>query len=167
MRLPFLTVRTRSADETTSLGRRVGALLLPGEILLLMGDLGTGKTTFVQGLAEGLGVETRARSPTYTMIHSHDSGRYPLFHIDLYRCSSSGEVADLGLEELLRPPAVAAVEWGEKAGEVAGPDYLELEFAWDGDDEATRTIRFLPAGRWSERMGELAESVRAWATEGA
>jgi tRNA threonylcarbamoyladenosine biosynthesis protein TsaE len=167
VRLPFLTVRTRSADETTSLGRRVGALLLPGEVLLLVGDLGTGKTTFVQGLAAGLGIGTRARSPTYTMIHSHEGGRFPLLHVDLYRCSSPQEVADLGLEELIEPPTVTAVEWGEKASEVAGRDYLELEFAWDGDDEATRTIRFLPYGRWRDRMRELAETVRVWATEGS
>ncbi len=167
MRLPFLTVRTRSADETTSLGRRVGALLLPGEVLLLVGDLGTGKTTFVQGLATGLGIGGRARSPTYTMIRSHEDGRYPFVHVDLYRCESPQEVAELGLEELMVPPAVAAVEWGEKAGDIAGPDYLELEFEWDGDDETTRTIRFLPSGRWMSRMGDLSETVRAWATEGA
>ena len=167
MRLPFLTVRTRSADETTSLGRRVGELLRPGEVLLLVGDLGTGKTTFVQGVAAGLGIGTRARSPTYTMIHSHEGGRYPFVHVDLYRCETPNEVAELGLEELIVPPAVSAVEWGEKAAEVAGTDYLELEFVWDGDDESTRTIRFLPSGRWMDRMGELSESVRAWATEGA
>jgi tRNA threonylcarbamoyladenosine biosynthesis protein TsaE len=166
VRLPFLTVRTRSADETTSLGRRVGALLRPGEILLLIGDLGTGKTTFVQGLAGGLGIESRPRSPTFTIVHSYDGGRYPLLHVDLYRCDGPAEVAALGLEELIEPPAVAAVEWGEKAGEIAGPDYLELEFDWDGDDEAVRTIRFLPSGRWRERMGELSETVREWATEG-
>lgn len=167
MRLPFLTVRTRSAEETTSLGRRVGALLLPGEVLLLVGDLGTGKTTFVQGLAEGLGVPTKARSPTFTMIHTHEGGRYPLLHVDLYRCSTTGEVYELGLDELLEPPTVAVVEWGEKAGDMAGPDYLELEFAWDPEEESTRTIRFLPAGRWGDRMSELAACVRSWATEGS
>ena len=166
MRLPFLTVRTRSADETTSLGRRVGALLRPGEVLLLVGDLGTGKTTFVQGLADGLGIGTRARSPTFTIVHSHEGGRYPLHHVDLYRLSSPTDVGDLGLEELLEAPAVTAIEWGEKAGDLAGRDYLELEFAWDCEDEAVRTIKFLPFGRWRDRMGELSETVRAWATEG-
>lgn len=167
MRLPFLTVRTRSADETVSLGRRIGTLLRPGEVLLLVGDLGTGKTTFVQGLASGLGIDGRARSPTFTIVHSYGGGRYPLHHIDLYRCSSPAEVTELGIEELVEPPAVAAIEWGEKAGEISGEDYLELRFAWDGDDDATRTISLLPAGRWQERMGELAETVRTWATEGS
>jgi tRNA threonylcarbamoyladenosine biosynthesis protein TsaE len=165
--LPFLSVRTRSAGETTSLGRRVGAMLRPGEVVLLIGDLGTGKTTFVQGLAEGLGVSTRARSPSYTMVHTHEGSGYPLVHVDLFRCAHSTEVADLGLEELFEPPAVAAVEWGEKAMGIAGRDYLELEFAWDAADDDTRTIKFLPSGRWQERMGELSETVRSWATEGS
>jgi tRNA threonylcarbamoyladenosine biosynthesis protein TsaE len=136
-------------------------------VLLLTGDLGTGKTTFVQGLALGLGLDTRPRSPTFTMVQSHEGGRYPLVHVDLFRCSTSQEVAAIGLEELIEPPAVAAVEWGEKAGDIAGNDYLELEFTWDSDDEATRTIRFLPFGRWRERMQDLSETVRAWATQGS
>jgi tRNA threonylcarbamoyladenosine biosynthesis protein TsaE len=136
-------------------------------VLILTGDLGTGKTTFVQGLAQGLGLETRPRSPTFTMIQTHEGGRFPLVHVDLFRCSSPQEVVALGLEELLEPPAVSAVEWGEKAGDVAGADYLELEFTWDSDDEAIRTIRFLPYGRWRERMRDLSETVRAWATQGS
>jgi tRNA threonylcarbamoyladenosine biosynthesis protein TsaE len=163
MRLPFLAVRTRSADETTSRARRIGAVMRPGEILLLVGDLGTGKTTFVQGLASGLGFDRRARSPSYTMVHEYRGGRFPLIHVDLYRCDSVNEVFDLGLEELFEPPAVSAVEWGEKAFEIAGGDYLELDFTWDGA-EAIRNIRFLPSGRWRERMGDLSEAVRGWAT---
>jgi tRNA threonylcarbamoyladenosine biosynthesis protein TsaE len=167
VRLPFLTVRTRSANETATLGRRVGEMLLPGEVVLLVGDLGTGKTTFVQGLAKGLGSDTRARSPSFTMVQSHEGGKYPLVHVDLYRCEHSGEVADLGLEELFEPPAVAAVEWGERAVEVAGGDYLELNFDWDPADDDTRTIQFLPFGRWRERMRDLSDTVRTWATEGS
>src|SRR5207249_3783285 len=122
------------------------------------GDLGTGKTTFVQGLASGLGFERRARSPSFTMVHEYRGGRYPLIHVDLYRLNSPTEVFDLGLEELLEPPAVSAVEWGEKAFEIAGSDYLELEFSWE-ESENVRNIKFLPSGRWQERMGDLAEIV--------
>jgi tRNA threonylcarbamoyladenosine biosynthesis protein TsaE len=167
MRVPFLAVRTRSADETTSLGRRVGGMVRPGEVLLLVGDLGTGKTTFVQGLAEGLGVGDRARSPTFTMVHAYEGGRFPLVHVDLYRCTSPAEVFELGLDELFEPPSVAAVEWGEKAFEIAGRDYLELAFAWDEQMDEVRNIQFRPAGRWRERMSELSETVRSWATEEA
>jgi tRNA threonylcarbamoyladenosine biosynthesis protein TsaE len=166
MRLPFLAVRTRSADETTSLARRIGALLRPGEVLLLVGDLGTGKTTFVQGLATGLDISTRPRSPTFTMVHTYDGGRYPLVHVDLYRLDTSHEVLTLGLEELFEPPAVAVVEWGEKATPIVGDHYLELDFAWEAEDDV-RNIRFLPVGRWQSRMGELSDAVRAWASQDA
>jgi tRNA threonylcarbamoyladenosine biosynthesis protein TsaB len=165
VRLPFLSVRTRSANETNSLGRRVGAMLLPGELLLLMGELGTGKTTFVQGVAQGMGARTKARSPTFTLVHTHEGTKFPLVHVDLFRCANSVEVLGLGLEELFEPPAVAAVEWGEKALEIAGRDYLELEFAWDPNEDDTRTIKFLPFGRWRDRMRELSETVRSWAGE--
>jgi tRNA threonylcarbamoyladenosine biosynthesis protein TsaE len=167
MRVPFLAVRTRSADETTSLGRRIGGIVGPGEVLLLVGELGTGKTTFVQGLAEGLGVGDRALSPTFTMVHAYEGGRFPLVHVDLYRCASPAEVLDLGLDELFEPPSVAAVEWGEKAFEIAGRDYLELAFAWDAETDDVRNIQFRPSGRWGDRMSELSETVRSWATEGA
>jgi tRNA threonylcarbamoyladenosine biosynthesis protein TsaE len=168
MRLPFLAVRTRSAVETTSLGSRIGALLRPGEVVLLVGDLGTGKTTFVQGLATGLDIATRPRSPTFTMVHTYDGGRYPLVHVDLYRLETSNEVLSLGLEELFEPPAVSVVEWGEKATPIVGDHYLELDFAWErgastAADDDVRNIRFLPVGRWRSRMGELSDAVRAWA----
>lgn len=173
MRLPFLAVRTRSVGETVSLGSHIGGILRPGEILLLVGDLGAGKTTFVRGLADGLGIAARPRSPTFTVVHTYDGGKYPLVHVDLYRLDSSGEVLSLGLEELLEPPAVSVVEWGEKATPIVGDDYLELDFAWepstantppdDGDD--VRNIRFIPFGRWQQRMGEISETVRAWASQ--
>src|SRR5688500_18142962 len=122
MRLPFLAVRTHSPDETAALGSCLGALLRPGEILLLVGDLGTGQTTFVQGLATGLCIERRPRSPTFTMVHTYEGGRMPLVHADLYRTDTSNVVLSLGLEELLEPPAVGVVEWGEKAAPVVGSD---------------------------------------------
>lgn len=160
--VPFLAVRTRSADETTSLGRRIGQLLRPGEVLLLVGDLGTGKTTFVQGVATGLGITTRPRSPTFTMVHTYDGGTYPLVHVDLYRLDTSVEVLSLGLEELFEPPAVSVVEWGEKATPIVGDDYLELCFSWE-EDEDVRNIHFLPVGRWRARMADLSDAVRGWA----
>ena len=163
VRVPFLVARTHSAAETTGLGEHVGGLLRPGEVVLLTGELGTGKTTFVRGLAAGLGVDERVRSPSFQIVRTHEGGRFPFVHVDLYRLGSASEVLDLGLEELMAPPAVSAIEWGEKASPIAGPDYLELELSWSGDEDDTRTIRFLPSGRWRDRMGELGESVRAWA----
>lgn len=166
MPLPFLSVRTKSPDETRALGERVGRLLVPGEVLLLTGDLGTGKTTFVQGLGRGLDVTEPARSPSYVMMHTYE-GRYPLLHVDLYRCVSSGEVRELGLEQMLEPPRVAVIEWGEKATGVVTDDFLELEFVWDDASEDVRVISFRPVGRWRGRMGDLREAIREWSGAGA
>lgn len=165
MRLPFLTVRTRSPEETQDLGEQIGRLALPGEVLLLLGDLGTGKTTFVKGMARGLGVTGDVRSPTFILMHEYE-GRYPMLHVDLYRCSSHTEVVELGLEQLMEAPRVVAVEWGEKAFPLVSDDYLEIEFAWDETSEDDRTLQFRPYGRWRERMRELGDSVRGWAATG-
>ena len=80
--------------------------------------------------------------------------------------NSSNEVFDLGLDELFEPPAVGAVEWGEKAFPIAGEDFLELEFSWDDADDDLRTIRFLPYGKWTQRTKELSDVVRQWANGG-
>ncbi len=165
MRLPFLTVRTRSTEETEALAVEIGELVNPGEVLLLLGELGTGKTTFVRGLARGLGVQKPTRSPTFTMMHEYE-GRYPLLHVDLYRCESPQEVVDLGLEQMIGPPRVVVIEWGEKAFPIVADDYLEVEFEWDDVEEDTRTLQFRPFGRWRERMRQLGDTVRDWAAAG-
>lgn len=161
MGLPFITVRTRSAEETRGVGQSLGVAARPGDVLLLIGDLGTGKTTFVQGLAQGLGVTQRCTSPSYTLMHTYD-GRYPMLHVDLFRCERGQDVIDLGLEDMLDPPWVVAIEWGERAGPIVSDDYLEVEFGWaDGSDDA-RILQLRPFGRWRDRMRELTDSVRAW-----
>ncbi len=104
--------KTRSPEETRSLGERMARELVPGDVLLLYGDLGSGKTTFVQGLARGLGVpeEVYVVSPSFALIHEYP-GRIPLFHVDLYRLSPE-EVDDLGLAEII-PRGVTVIEWSE------------------------------------------------------
>jgi tRNA threonylcarbamoyladenosine biosynthesis protein TsaE len=114
-RLPFVVVRTRSPEQTRTIAKRIGELSLPGDVLLLQGTLGTGKTTFVQGLAEGLEVPDACRSPTFTMVHHHEGGRYPLLHMDLFRCENPQEVLDLGLEELLEGEDLAVLLRRERA----------------------------------------------------
>ncbi len=154
-----VAVRTRSAAETSALGERLGSLLRGGEVLLLNGDLGTGKTTFVQGLATGLGVAELPFSPTFTLVHTYEGGRLPLVHVDLYRTDSSSDVASIGLEDIIGPPSVAAVEWGEKALQVVGDDYLELAFAWVDASEDDRTIELHASGSWRARVDEIARVV--------
>ncbi|MGP0630392.1 tRNA (adenosine(37)-N6)-threonylcarbamoyltransferase complex ATPase subunit type 1 TsaE [Nitrospina sp. 32_T5] len=106
---------SRSPEDTKNLGQRMGRLLKPGDILLLFGDLGTGKTTLVQGIAHGMEVppDQYVRSPSFTLINEY-RGRMPIYHIDLYRIESEGELADLGLEDYLFGEGVTLIEWGEK-----------------------------------------------------
>jgi tRNA threonylcarbamoyl adenosine modification protein YjeE len=129
--------------------------------IVVVGATGSGKTTFVQGLADGLGVRTPCTSPSFTLMHAYE-GRYPMLHVDLFRLERVQELADLGLEELLEPPWVVAIEWGEKAGPLVTDDYLEIELSWTEDDEDVRILKLRPYGRWRLRMGELTEAVRSW-----
>src|SRR4051794_25057361 len=97
---PMLDVISHSADQTRRLGARLAEWLAPGDVLLLRGDLGAGKTVFAQGVAAGLGIDEPVTSPTFTLIHEHH-GRVPLYHVDLYRIGGDVEAGDLGLEDYL------------------------------------------------------------------
>jgi tRNA threonylcarbamoyladenosine biosynthesis protein TsaE len=113
MRAPN-TVTTTSEAETGAAGRDLAATLGPGSVVLLFGNLGAGKTAFVRGMAEGLGVDpAEVSSPTFTLLQEYRSGRLPLFHADLYRLNDAREVEDLGLQELAEE-GVLAIEWSEK-----------------------------------------------------
>jgi len=108
------TFTTHSEEETAAVGRELAATLSAGDALLLYGDLGAGKTAFVRGLAEGLGVHRdEVSSPTFTLIQEYRGGRLPLFHVDLYRIDDPRELDELGLDEIA-VDGVLAIEWAEK-----------------------------------------------------
>lgn len=138
------TVVTRSEADTAEVARRLAADLDRGSVVILEGELGAGKTAFVRGLAEGLGIDPDdVSSPTFTLVQEY-AGRMPLFHVDLYRLRDD-EVDDLGLEELA-PQGVMAIEWGEKWGRPAGrPLYVRIEDA--GGTERRITVASEPDGR--------------------
>ncbi len=109
-----MTLTSHSEAETAAAGRALAEQLRPGDIILLRGDLGAGKTAFVRGLAEGLGIDTaKVSSPTFTLIQEYRGGRLTLYHVDLYRLSPR-EVDDLGLDELVEEGGVVAVEWPDR-----------------------------------------------------
>ena len=110
-----IQITTRSAAETQKLGRTLGAGIHESIIIALTGDLGSGKTAFVQGLAKGLDVSEKyyITSPTFTLINEYP-GRHPLFHVDLYRIEHAPELAEIGLDEILQKNAVIAIEWAER-----------------------------------------------------
>lgn len=138
------TILTNSEDETSAAGERFAARLSGGDVLLLYGDLGAGKTAFVRGLARGLGASPDdVSSPTFTLIQEY-RGRLTLYHVDLYRLQSI-EAADLGLDELRTNDALMAIEWAERWNE-RPPDAWEVTFEHQGGDR--RTVRITdPASR--------------------
>lgn len=143
-------------------GEEFARLLRAGDLVLLSGQLGAGKTTFVQGVARGLGVRERVTSPTFIMVREHqcvnELGITTLHHADVYRVGSLGEVSDLALGELVEESAVALVEWGEIASSVFGRDVLLVDFLLDDGDGRTLEV----SGVLSEgREGALA----AWSNQ--
>src|SRR2546430_179899 len=118
---------TSSAAETQALGAQIGRLLRPGDLALLYGDLGAGKTTLVQGIAEGLGIGDPVTSPTFTLVHEYPTGRIPLIHVDAYRLESEREIADLGFFEWLERDAAIVVEWAERLRGMTPADRLTIK----------------------------------------
>jgi len=130
-----IDITTHSVDETQALGRKIGTLIKKPLIIALIGDLGSGKTAFVQGLAKGLEVpaDYYITSPTFTLINEYPA-RLPLFHIDLYRLETVQDLEDIGLDELLYDQAVLAVEWAERLADKLLGEYLSLRLEIIGDD---------------------------------
>ena len=142
---------TASPERTRALGRRLGRLLAGGEILGLSGDLGSGKTCFVHGLAEGLDVggDSWVRSPTFTLVNEYE-GRLPLVHVDLFRVAPGAEMEDLHLEEYFSSGSVCVVEWFERLTEVRVDEFLGVGFRYV--DEERRALRFAARGRRYEEI---------------
>jgi tRNA threonylcarbamoyladenosine biosynthesis protein TsaE len=133
-----ITLASASAAETLRLGERCGRRLLIPLVIFLVGDLGSGKTVFVQGLARGLDVpdDYTVTSPSFTLINEYP-GRLQLFHIDLYRLGAEADLDDLGLAEILHGEGIAAVEWADKLADGAVAERLEIRFE-SGDDDRRR-----------------------------
>jgi len=136
---------SHSPGQTQRLGARLAAHLEPGDQVLLEGTLGSGKTVFAQGVAQGLGITEPVTSPSFTLIREYREGRLPLFHIDLYRIGSLAEVEALGLEEYLLDAGVALVEWPDRAMALFPPYRLEVHLSIVA--ETKRDVRLEPYGQ--------------------
>ena len=110
----MVTFISHSPEETESLGEKYGRKVQSGTVFALSGELGAGKTQFVKGLARGLGITARVHSPTFTLVNEYGGGRLKLFHLDLYRLETPGQILTAGLEEFLQPDGVAVIEWAER-----------------------------------------------------
>ena len=139
-------IETHSAAETRQLGRKIGILLKQPLIIALIGDLGSGKTAFVQGLAQGLDVpaDYYITSPTFTLINEYP-GRLALIHVDLYRLETVRDLEDIGLDELLYDQAVLAVEWADKLKDNLADSYLSMQF--EIIDDEYRKINLIAHGQ--------------------
>jgi tRNA threonylcarbamoyladenosine biosynthesis protein TsaE len=157
-----LKVTTRSPEETRTLGAALAPFLLPADVISLSGDLGAGKTVFVQGLGAALGVREQITSPTFTLLNQYE-GRYQILHLDVYRLDSFQEVLDLGFEELLDPNAVLVVEWGEAVTPLLPTRHLRIDLHRSeelGDSE--RDVIFVPHGpEWIRKVQEMRITAEA------
>jgi tRNA threonylcarbamoyladenosine biosynthesis protein TsaE len=150
--LTTLEITTGSPLETQKLGEVIGRLACTGDIILLTGPLGAGKTCLTQGIARGLGIRESTPSPTFMLAREYH-GRLPLYHVDLYRLEFE-EISDLGLDEYLFGEGIAVVEWAEKDPEIMAGEHLLVELAYAGESE--RRLRFYPhGGRYSRLIDEL------------
>jgi len=129
------TYRTASEAETVALGERLARELPPRGVVLLIGNLGAGKTTLAKGIVNGLGAAApdEVSSPTFTLIHEYGKGR--VYHVDLYRLDEPREVATLGLEEIFDRDGLVLIEWGERFPRLLPANRTEIRIRWIGDDE--------------------------------
>jgi tRNA threonylcarbamoyladenosine biosynthesis protein TsaE len=139
------------------MGKRLGRLLQPGDVVALVGDLGTGKTQFIKGLAEGVGVgkATYVSSPSFTLINEYQ-GRIPLYHIDLFRLESEKEVEGLGLEEYILGNGITAIEWADKVSSLLPEELLWIKIRYTG--EHSRAIEVTPKGKRYEELISMLSS---------
>jgi tRNA threonylcarbamoyladenosine biosynthesis protein TsaE len=136
-------VTTESPDESRALGRTLADRLAPGSVLALYGDLGTGKTHLVKGIADGLGLDpATVRSPTFTILHTYEEGRHPLHHFDAYRVQSSDEFVELGFEEYVADETgITCIEWADRVDALLPPDTLRLTLTHEGPTRRRITLR--------------------------
>jgi tRNA threonylcarbamoyladenosine biosynthesis protein TsaE len=138
-----MEVITKSAQETQSLGQKIGLDLKLGNLLALYGELGSGKTTFIQGLAKGLGIKKRILSPTFVFVRSYPlSPRGTFYHVDLYRINKVSEAIGLGLEEIFADPkAITVIEWAEKIKPILPKKRTEVFFEYQGENQRRIKIK--------------------------
>jgi tRNA threonylcarbamoyladenosine biosynthesis protein TsaE len=151
-----MKIKTNSEKQTRQLGRRIGQLAAGGLVIALFGDLGAGKTVFVQGLARGLRIpeDTPIASPTYTLINEYP-GVFRFYHVDLYRISDAAELEEIGFSDIFSDDGVVAVEWAERCAQDLPEDRLEIHIEAAGGEYRTLTLH---AG--GQRSGDLLQALR-------
>lgn len=162
-RVRELTLRTASPEDTRALAAATAGALRSGDVVSLSGELGAGKTYFVQGVAAGLGIRRRVTSPTFTLVRRYE-GDLDLVHVDVYRLDRLQEVVELGEETLLGPGEVTFVEWGDTVEALLPSDRLEVVLLL-GDHENERSVIMRGHGSWAGRIEMLVPLLMPWLEE--
>jgi tRNA threonylcarbamoyladenosine biosynthesis protein TsaE len=159
----MLHLRSDSPATTSAIAAALAGLARRGDLIVLAGEMGAGKTAFAKGFGEAMGVTEPITSPTFTLMHSYDAGRLTLHHADIYRLTTHHEVADLALAELLESDGIVMVEWGDVVAGSLG-DHLLVRLDLDDDDEDARDIVISAAGRsWAARWDDLGRRLAVYA----
>ena len=146
------TVETHAPEETLEWGRRIGRAAAPGDVLALVGDLGSGKTVLAKGIAEGLGAAAarEVTSPTFVLCREHLGGRIPFYHLDAYRLRGAADLEAIGAAEILGGNGLAVLEWADRTPQALPKDYLEVRLEVTG--ETARRLTFTASGPLSSRF---------------
>ena len=143
-----------SEGETEAIGRDLAARLAPGAVVAFTGDLGAGKTAFVRGMAQGLGISQRVTSPTFTIVNEYEGGRLPLFHFDMYRLRDAEDLFDIGWEDFLARGGICAVEWSENIRPALDEETIYVDIR-RGEGENDRILTLHGPGLEEEKEGRI------------
>ena len=165
----MIRLYAHSTDDTRGIAQAIAKLVRAGDMIVLIGEMGSGKTTFSQHFAHALGVTEPVTSPTFNLLHNYVGGRLQLHHADLYRLERTGELDDLGLTELQEAGGVMLVEWGDVVGEALGTGLIvKLAVPDNADTESSVTVRQIEIDwrgmQWETRWDKLRSSLDTWAT---
>jgi len=158
----MITLTAPHQIDTAGIAAVIADLAKPGDMIVLIGEMGAGKTYFAQQFGKSLGVSEPITSPTFNLLHNYSGGRLPMHHADLYRLERTGELADLGIAELVEAGGVALVEWGDVVGEDIG-DGLTITLNHVDGNEDSRQIEIGWRGKqWETRWEKLRTSLARW-----
>jgi tRNA threonylcarbamoyladenosine biosynthesis protein TsaE len=161
-----LHLRTSSPAQTRAVAAVVAAALRAGDVIALTGELGAGKTSFVQGAAAALGVRDRVTSPSFVLRREYE-GRLPIAHVDVYRLDTLSDVLEIGFEDVIGRSHVAFIEWADAISPLLPADHLEIELRTETVEEDARRMILRPRGDdWHRRLGTLFDRLREWAVSG-